>query len=176
MGPVKTKILINDFSNDMLAMLLCLFLRRRPTLFSAFMYILCFERNNHIRSIYSENWIFRYKNADFYMHFRLTRDTFHKLVGVVQCPEFSKAYQGGGVPLNCEKVLLMTLWLLGKGDSLVSIGDRFDVATSTVHYYVNIMIGRLVELVPKYIQWPNAQEIVTIERQFYEICGYPGNF
>lgn len=131
-------------------------------------------REQHIRSIYEDDWIYRYLNQDFFLLFRMTKETFEKLLHVIQCPELQKKYHGGRFPVTSEKALLMTLWWLGKGESLNSIADRFDVAPWTVHHYTTVVVSRLVELVPRFIQWPNAEEMVTIERQFEAICGYPG--
>lgn len=139
-------------------------------------FLLKFDREQHIRSMYNEEWILRYKNYDFFQLFRMGKETFEELLSIARCDELQKPYHGGEIPLTAEKALLMTLWWLGKGESLNSIGDRFDAAPSTVHHYANILLNRFVELIPKCIQWPNADEMATIEMQFFELCGYPGMY
>ena len=167
----KMYIILNEEPN--FALLSLISLRPKNTLEKC---TLLFEHEQHVRSIYSQEWMDKYSNYDFFILFRMGKETFEKLSQVVQCPILNKPFQGGGVPLTCEKALLIVLWWLGKGDALNSIGDRFDVAQSTVHNYANLVLNRLVELILKFIQWPNMDEMTTIEMKFREICGYPGKY
>lgn len=137
--------------------------------------LMLLEREEHSKALYMENWINRYIEYDFFMLFRMSKATFKDLVKITQCPQLCKVYKGGGLPVPVETSVLITLWWLGKGDTLISISDRFIVAASTAYTYCDIVIKRLVELLTSYyVVWPNAAEMVTIEQQFYEICGFPG--
>lgn len=109
-----------------------------------------------------------------YILFRMSKETFYELLKVVQCPELSEFYGGGGVPLTTEKALLVTLWWLGKGDPLISISDRINIAVSTAHHYSTLVVGTLVKLIPVFIKWPNQDDMRVIERQFWEVSNYPG--
>ena len=53
-----------------------------------------------------------------------------------------------------EKQLLCTLWVLGNPEALRSIGDRFDMAESTVYNTYRRMVRTINEhLAPKFIKW-----------------------
>lgn len=64
---------------------------------------------------------------------RLSRDTFEKLLFDISGPDLNKPYTGGEEPVCAEKMLLMTLWWLGKGEVLLSVSDKFNVSVSTVY-------------------------------------------
>jgi len=58
------------------------------------------------------------------------------------------------IPLN--KKILFTIWLLSEPQSFLVVGDRFDIPTSTGHGIFTSIISALAELMPQYIQWPDA--------------------
>ncbi|KAG5867899.1 hypothetical protein JTB14_021180 [Gonioctena quinquepunctata] len=73
-----------------------------------------------------------------------------------------------------EKCVLIFPWWLGKGDTLISVSDMFNVALSTVYSAVEFVIPKIPELQMKYISWPNQQKALNIERAFRAKSGFPG--
>jgi len=51
---------------------------------------------------------------------------------------------------------MFTIWTLAKPESFVAVSDRFDIAKSTGHQIFTNIIYALAQLMPIYIQWPNA--------------------
>ncbi|KAB0804620.1 hypothetical protein PPYR_01590 [Photinus pyralis] len=137
---------------------------------------LCFViREKHIRPDgYFENWLPQYVETDFFRMFRMTRQTFHKLLNVI--PHTRKIYHGGYAPVSKEKCLLITLWYLAKGETLRSIGDRFNLSDSTVFNVTNDYIQSIADLGDKYIVWPTENESVAVQQEFKNLCGYPGKW
>jgi len=68
----------------------------------------------------------------------------------------------------------IALYYLAHQISMVQIGDKFDVATSTVSNCINIWIKCILKLVPILIQWPTLNQRVDIEYKFRNIAGFPG--
>lgn len=89
-------------------------------------------------------------------------ESFHKLLSKIG-PAINVPYVGGEMPITAEKKLVMTLWWLGKGEVLLSVSDKFNVALSAVHKSVNVVLNQLVELQYVYIVWPNADEIDSFQ-------------
>lgn len=89
-------------------------------------------------------WLPTYLASDFFALFRMTRETFLTLMQKVDCPELHKVYTGGGKQVPAETQLLMTLWWLGKGETLISISDRFDVCLSTVYNCTGVILKRTI--------------------------------
>lgn len=101
---------------------------------------------------YYEDWLPQYLER----FFRLNRDTFVNLLGAINCTE--RQFVGGQHPVSMEKCVLMFLWWLGKGDTLIYVSDRFNVALSTVYSVVELIIPKILELQMRYISWPNQQD------------------
>lgn len=57
---------------------------------------------------------------------------------------------------------------------MAQIGDKFDVATSTVSNCITIWIKCILKLVPILIQWPTINERLKIQEKFRNIAGFPG--
>ncbi|KAI4455474.1 hypothetical protein MML48_9g00002310 [Holotrichia oblita] len=141
-----------------------------------FMALMLFETTvSHYRiEDYCEQWIPLYLEYDFFQLFRMTRDSFDILLSDIHCPEINKVFTGGEVPITGEKMLMMTLWWLGKGEALISVSDKFNVCLSATHRSLEVILMKLVALRNKYITWPNTRELITIERDFHARSGFPG--
>lgn len=123
---------------------------------------------------YCEEWLPAYLEYDFFQLFRMTKTSFYILLGAIDCPEMNKNFTGGEVPIPGEKMLMMTLWWLGKGEVLLSVSDKFNVCLSAVHRSLELVLSKLVALKNKYISWPDNNELITIERDFQVQAGFPG--
>lgn len=137
-------------------------------------------KQNHIRvGNFYEEWIDKYLNYDFFQLFRMKRESVYKFlssVGQVQVKLFSLEYHRGGVnKVPLEKALLMSLWYLGKGETISSVSDRFNVSPSSTHENIAKCIEYIVKLLPVYIKWPTFEEQIKISKDFEELAGFPGN-
>lgn len=83
-------------------------------------------------------------------------------------------YTGGYEPVQPQKVQQIALYYLAHQISMAQIGDKFDVATSTVTNCITTWINCMLQLVSVLIQWPNINQRVSIEDKFRYIAGFPG--
>lgn len=134
--------------------------------------LLCRQDHHRIPFLF-ENWLERYIAYDFYMHFRMTRDTFQLLVLLIG-PHYLRTNIGGRVAVPLEKCLLMTLWYLAKGETIMSIADRFNVANSTACSIFEDMCQYIVALSDRIIRWPTREEAISVTREFEALAGFPG--
>lgn len=113
---------------------------------------------------------------DFFQLFRMNQETFNTLLEKINHPDPNKLYHGGGVPVPGHLQLLMTLLWLGKGETFLSVSERFGVSLYAVLNCTERILDRLLTLINRYICWPTTpEEIQTIINQFEERCGFPGN-
>lgn len=137
--------------------------------------LLMFQNINNIRMAEVNNdWIQNYLDFDFFALFRMNKQTFMKLWDMIDGPEFHKVYQGGGLAIPGHMQLLMTLWWLGKGEVMLSVAEKFNVAVSTVYKSTNLVLNRLMSLKNIFISWPNADEVDVVTTAFRLKAGYPG--
>ncbi|XP_028045289.2 putative nuclease HARBI1 [Monomorium pharaonis] len=109
------------------------------------------------------------------MTFRMKRVTFrHLLNSIIRQKEMQKAYTGGNKPIQPQKVQQIALYYLAHQISMAQIGDKFDVATSTVMNCMITWINCILQLVPILIQWPTINQRASIEEKFKNIAGFPG--
>ncbi|KAE8738046.1 hypothetical protein FOCC_FOCC016484 [Frankliniella occidentalis] len=155
------------------------------------------QREEHFRLGHltgdTNHWITRYLDADFHDRFRMKKDTFGELVTAVRPSYPDKLVRGSAAHVDCTKAVLMKLTYLGRqmsmDDSLApkktsvtppvpenksDVGDTFGVAVSTVHKEVHLIVKILCDLRSTYIVWPTANECSTIQQQFRERAGFPG--
>lgn len=132
------------------------------------------ERNNR-NSIknYFEVTIPNYSDEEFFKFFRMTRRTYSLLL--LECKQHVVDQQASSkYPLiPFEKQLLITLWYLAKGATLIDISDKFDVTVSSVWRCLDRILDILVTLKSKYIKWPSENECTTISAQFMELGPLP---
>lgn len=139
------------------------------------MKILVLLQEEHTRMpVFYEEWIGCYLDCDFFSHFRMRKVTFYMLLNKVGLLYTSSKHTGGNLPLNLEKMLLIILWYLAKGEVIISIGDRFNVANSTVHSAITVVLGLINLLMSDIIKWPTENECEFIEQEFRSLGGYPG--
>lgn len=134
-------------------------------------------RETHFRSVWSEDWIHNYTARDFHYLFRMSQDTFEKLVTALSTnSELIKSYNGGNKPISFPTKILISLWYFGREISMHSIGDRFNVSKSTVYNIVQEVTNCLcTNMARQFIRWPNIQECVIIEDEFKMKANMPGN-
>lgn len=134
-------------------------------------------------SLYTNNiehtqWLDSYNELQFFKLFRMQKSTFYKLLEEIiandQTNLIKKKYRGGNYPIQPEKSLLAFLWYISKQDTLISIGDRFGLAVSSVMNIVNVILYLLIRLKKKYIFWPKTEE--EYERIINGFPQYPSKF
>ena len=69
--------------------------------------------------------------------------------------------------------LMMVIWILATPDTFRSVGVKFGVSKSTVHFHYAYILEALREMAPQYVKWPNAYEREVISNIFEESYGYP---
>lgn len=148
--------------------------RKKPKVRNPFLMCLMAINEEHYRNTLDENWINKYLNYDFFRLFRMSQKTFNDLLYKIDCPELHKPYHGGGLPIPANLQLCMTLWWLGKGETLLSVSERFGVAISTVFHSTERVLNKVLSLIDKYIFWPRAEEMANIAYGFVDRCGFPG--
>ncbi|KAK9679331.1 DDE superfamily endonuclease [Popillia japonica] len=65
---------------------------------------------------------------------------------------------GGHFPIVPEKSLLIFIWYISTQDTLLAIGDRFGIVSSTVMQIINNLLYIILSLRNKYIVWPKTEE------------------
>lgn len=138
--------------------------------------VLNFVREDHVRpGLYMEHWLQLYLDEDFYMHFRMYKNTFqHLLQAIGSVMNQRNVNVGGREDIPLDKRILMTLWYLAKGDNIhSSIADRFNVTLSSVNRSVTVILESINMLTNTYIRWPTAVECRRVAEDFQNYGGYP---
>ncbi|XP_031348431.1 putative nuclease HARBI1 [Photinus pyralis] len=127
------------------------------------------ERNAIPRNLnYYEETIPQYLGDLFVQHFRMSRECFGELSTVIGN---NQRLQNSTIPM--QKKILFTLWVLAKPESFLAAGDRFGLARSTAHGIFKDVVAVFVELLNRYITWPNNHD--TAIRAFHDKSGgFPG--
>ncbi|XP_018371758.1 PREDICTED: uncharacterized protein LOC108766760 [Trachymyrmex cornetzi] len=92
------------------------------------------ERQHHNRpELYSEFWIDLYTEYDFFLIFRMKQSTFQNLLQIImQQQEMQRAFTGGFESVLPQKIQQIAIYYLANQISMAQIGDKFNVASSTV--------------------------------------------
>lgn len=73
-----------------------------------------------------------------------------------------------------QKIQEIAVYYLANQISMAQIGDKFNIATSTVLNCINIWINCIIILVPTLIQWPTMNQRINIEEKFRNLASFPG--
>ncbi|XP_018359892.1 PREDICTED: uncharacterized protein LOC108759099 [Trachymyrmex cornetzi] len=119
------------------------------------------ERQHHNRpELYSEFWIDLYTEYDFFLIFRMKQSTFQNLLQIImQQQEMQRAFTGGFESVLPQKIQQIAIYYLANQISMAQIGDKFNVASSTVF---------------NLIQWSTMNQRINIQNKFKDIAGFPG--
>lgn len=66
--------------------------------------------------VYTENVVFQYNSQQFQEHFRMSRETFDRVLGIIT-PLLQNRHDSGRPTINPTKQFLSVLWLLATPDS-----------------------------------------------------------
>uniref|UniRef100_A0A8D8TFT5 Nuclease HARBI1 n=1 Tax=Cacopsylla melanoneura TaxID=428564 RepID=A0A8D8TFT5_9HEMI len=132
--------------------------------------------NRHVRPInYSEVWVSRYLDADFYSLFRMNRACFFVLLTLlIHDGAFRIQWSHGREPVTPEKMLQISLRYFSFKGGIIEIADQFNVSVSTVFIVRNRTMKALKKILPSVIKWPQGDDLKIIEQEFKLLGGFPG--
>ncbi|XP_033126524.1 uncharacterized protein LOC117124400, partial [Anneissia japonica] len=106
-------------------------------------------------------------------HFRMTRSTFMDIAEQLR-PFIEKEVTQMRTPITVEHRLAITLWRLATNIEYRSLGQQFGVGRSTVCSIVNETCRAIeTHLMPKYIRFPEGQDLLDTVQQFRTKCKFP---
>ncbi|XP_023217212.1 protein ALP1-like [Centruroides sculpturatus] len=112
---------------------------------------------------YYEEIIPRYSNLDFKGHFRLQHESVEYLCQILNLKETKKIGRSSIIEVKKEKVVLLSLWILGNQESFRGVGDRFGLDKGHAHRLFIVFCKGVCNLKEIFIKWPvdkDAQEVV----------------
>ncbi|XP_020299336.1 putative nuclease HARBI1, partial [Pseudomyrmex gracilis] len=133
------------------------------------------EKPNRIVG-YIEHVVDNYSSTEFQQHFRLSFEAFDYLleqVGPLLNSAGNENKQTGRPLIDPRKQLLSVIWILATPDSYRSVGEKFDMAKSSLSTCFVRVINALCIIAPKIIKWPQRSEIDANIDKFKEICNIP---
>ncbi|XP_003427676.1 protein ANTAGONIST OF LIKE HETEROCHROMATIN PROTEIN 1 [Nasonia vitripennis] len=104
-----------------------------------------------------ENVILRYNDIEFKETFRMSRTTFEYLLLLIR-PNLEGLNEFGNMPINPDKQLYITLYVLGTPDSYRSVTTKFNVGKATAWRAVRRVVRSICQYRNYFIRWPSARE------------------
>ncbi|XP_022902595.2 putative nuclease HARBI1 [Onthophagus taurus] len=137
-----------------------------------------FEEINELFPIRSEriirrrlNHLNRHSDGEFVKRFRLSKETFyfllHEIEEVIKPPSMTN----NAVPPANR--LLLTLRFYATGNMLLAIADFAGVSVQLASTVVHDVSCAIANLRPRYCKMPEGEEIITAQREFYDIARFP---
>ncbi|XP_071649301.1 uncharacterized protein [Temnothorax longispinosus] len=123
---------------------------------------------------YIENVVSNYTSVQFQQHFRVPLDTFEDLLQMIGCMLIGDDNRQGRPMIDPRKQLLSVIWLLSSPDSYRSIGDRFNMAKSSLSASFVRVVTALCRIAHRFIKWPQRAEIEEIKEKFQKLSHIPG--
>ncbi|XP_051167759.1 putative nuclease HARBI1 [Leptopilina boulardi] len=121
---------------------------------------------------YFEDVIAMYSLSDFKYHFRMSRNTFGVFLEIL-APSLIGAMNGGLATVPIEKQLCIAMWYFANLEVYRSIADRFGVSQNTA-WRCTIRIAKVLNRrSAEFIRWPQGQEIIKNQQEFFEIADFP---
>lgn len=125
--------------------------------------------------------MYRSSPETFQSHFRLSWDAYIALENEIG-PIINRDNNNERLPIPIRNKILPVLWLLSTPESYRfleinicyrSIGDRFNMAKSSLFYHFHSVIQALHEVAPRIITWPNQERRQIMRQRFEEAGGLP---
>jgi len=116
------------------------------------------------------------RNKKYLMYYRMTFDAFNVLVEELTPFLKSECLHPVRSPLKVRKIVVIVLYMFAHGLSPKHMLDKFDVGTSTICKYVDIVCDVLCnkdKLFDKYIKIPTGDHLLHIIQQFEDLTGLP---
>ncbi|XP_011313338.1 putative nuclease HARBI1 [Fopius arisanus] len=121
-----------------------------------------------------ETVIVRYTNVEFKEHFRMNRTTFEYLLFLMRPDVEGELREFGGVTINPEKRLYITLYVLGTPDSYRSVTTKFGVGKATARRAVKRVVKALCKMRTYFIRWPSHREALETAMRIEQWYKFPG--
>ena len=120
--------------------------------------------------------ISQYSDADFWLHFRVSRSTFQMIGNFLRSVDFewSGIYHGGFQPMSIDEMLYITLQYLGSQGPIRLLADQFGRTNTTIWNAVRRITHCFYRHQSKFIAWPKGEELGPIQQKFEERAGFPG--
>nr|XP_012235520.1 PREDICTED: uncharacterized protein LOC105679822 [Linepithema humile]XP_012235528.1 PREDICTED: uncharacterized protein LOC105679822 [Linepithema humile] len=112
---------------------------------------------------YVEITVPRFNTQQFRRHFRMTPTVYENLEAKLN-PMLSLSK--GKAVISVRKQLLGSLWLLATPDSYRSVGERFDLAKSSLNKSFIRVVECLNDIASQIISWPKGEELDRVKADF----------
>ncbi|XP_012543585.1 putative nuclease HARBI1 isoform X2 [Monomorium pharaonis] len=122
---------------------------------------------------YIDNVVLNYTSVQFQQHFRVPLYTFENLLQMIGCMLIGDDNRQGRPMIDPRKQLLSVIWLLSTPDSYRSIGDRFNMAKSSLSASFVRVVTALCRIAHRIIKWPKRAEIEEIKEKFQKLSHIP---
>ncbi|KAK4882272.1 hypothetical protein RN001_005591 [Aquatica leii] len=122
------------------------------------------KRKLRARTVDYESVINSYSDEEFKRHFRLSRNTFNYLHGLIQEDLVRRVPGCPTIPSHHQ--LMIALWKMATTDSYRSVCDRFNVGRATAVRAVRRVCHALFIRTSRFIQWPTEDHAVDVMRGF----------
>ncbi|KAJ1528142.1 hypothetical protein ONE63_008056 [Megalurothrips usitatus] len=120
---------------------------------------------------YVEEVMPRWTDSDFKSHFRMSRETFEYVLGVIA--DRLRRREPGLPMISPEKQFLITIWRMATPDSYRSLCEKFNVSRSTALATVRRVTKALVNIAPAVIRWPSRDGCQAYWQGFEAISAFP---
>ncbi|KAJ1526584.1 hypothetical protein ONE63_008170 [Megalurothrips usitatus] len=120
---------------------------------------------------YVEEVMPRWTDIDFKSHFRMSRETFEYVLGVIA--DRLRRREPGLPMISPEKQFLITIWRMATPDSYRSLCEKFNVSRSTALATVRRVTKALVNIAPAVIRWPSRDGCQAYWQGFEAISAFP---
>lgn len=123
---------------------------------------------------YFEVVIPNYSEAEFFEHFRLSKNVVDNITERFLQSQYYHHQAGEFGKISASKCVCVFLWFVGhEAASFRDIADRFDISLSSLWKIITRMTYFLSNLSPEIIKWPSPEEKQEISQHFEE-NGFPG--
>ena len=114
----------------------------------------------------------RYDEEHFRNRYRLTKDGFRDLLGIIG-PDIS-AYNGRGNPIHADVQLLLTLRFYATGTFQLACGDLCEFSQPSASRIIKRISEAIARLKNEYIRFPPGHLLSQTKVDFWRIGGFPG--
>lgn len=135
--------------------------------------MMCVKETPPRINLYVEQIVMNYNSVEFQQNFRMSREAFEKLLGVFNT-NLHLVRGGENLRILPEKQLLAVIWILATPDSYRSVGERFDLAKSTLSTIFFRIIDFLNHIANKFVNFPDSSRKMESKNYFEIQSGLKG--
>lgn len=123
--------------------------------------------------MYVETLVENYNSVEFQQNFRIIRPVFERL-NAMYAPYCAEILDTSKSTISTKTQLLSIIWLLANQESFRSVGERFDLAKSSLAMVFFRVINYLNEIAGTIIKWPTEAEMAISKQTFKRKCQLDG--